>query len=175
MSRTIKVKLNTRSINAAIKEIEAYRNRLARIEESICFELSRIGMQEASVRFSTAQYDGTNDSSVTIEQTQSGYNVVASGKVVAFIEFGTGVHHNSGSSYPIAKPSGIVGIGEYGKKQGKKDKWQYKGEPGTNGTVSSDGRVVTTHGNPAQMPMYHALTAMQDEVERIVKEAFANA
>lgn len=167
--------MNARSIRNAIKEIEAYRNRLARIKERICLELARIGMQEASIRFSTAQYDGTNDSNVTIEQTQNGYNVVANGKAVAFIEFGAGVHHNSGASYPIAKPSGIVGIGEYGKKQGKKDKWQYKGDPGTNGTVSSDGRVVTTHGNPAQMPMYHALTAMQNEVERIVREAFANA
>lgn len=138
-------------------------------------ELARIGMQEASVRFSTAQYDGTNDSSVTIEQTQNGYNVVANGKAVAFIEFGAGVHYNSGVSYPIAKPSGIVGIGEYGKKQGKKDEWRYKGEPGTNGTPSSDGRTIKTHGNPAQMPMYHALTAMQGEVERIVREAFRNA
>lgn len=138
-------------------------------------ELARIGMQEASVRFSTAQYDGTNDSNVTIEKTQNGYNVVANGNAVAFIEFGAGVHYNAGSSYPIEKPSGIVGIGEYGKKQGKKDEWRYKGEPGTNGTPSRDGRTVKTHGNPAQMPMYHTLTAMKDEVERIVKEAFANA
>ena len=61
-------------------------------------ELARIGMQEASVRFSTAQYDGTNDSNVTIEKTQNGYNVVANGNAVAFIEFGAGVHYNAGSS-----------------------------------------------------------------------------
>lgn len=175
MSRTIKIKLNTRSINAAIKEIEAYRNRLARIKEDICSNLAQIGMQEASVRFAAAQYDGTNDSSVTIEQTQNGYKVIASGKAVAFIEFGTGVHHNSGVNYPLPKPSGIVGIGEYGKGKGKKDEWKYVGSPGTNGVVSNDSRVVTTHGNPAQMPMYHALTAMQDEVDRIVREAFRNA
>lgn len=138
-------------------------------------ELARIGMQEASVRFTTAQYDGSNDSTVTIEQTQNGYNVVANGKAVAFIEFGAGVHYNSGASYPLPKPSGIVGIGEYGKKQGKKDEWRYKGEAGTNGTPSSDGRTIKTHGNPAQMPMYHALVAMQDEVYRIVREAFRNA
>lgn len=175
MSRTIKVKLNTRSINAAIKEIEAYRYRLSRISENICMELARIGMQEASVRFVTAQYDGTNDSSVSIEQTQNGYKVVASGNAIAFIEFGAGVHHNSGASYPIAKPTGIVGISEYGKGKGKKDEWKYVGSPGTNGVVSGDGRVVTTHGNPAQMPMYHALTAMQDDVGQIVREAFRNA
>lgn len=175
MSKTIRIQLNARSIRNAIKEIEAYRNKLSRIREKICMELARIGMQEASVRFSNAQYDGTNDSNVTIEQTQSGYNVIANGSAVAFIEFGAGVHYNSGSSYPIAKPSGIVEIGEYGKKQGKKDEWRYKGDPGTNGTPSRDGLTIKTHGNPAQMPMYHALTAMQGEVERIVREAFRNA
>ena len=175
MSKTIKIKLNTRSINAAIKEVEAYRKRLKTISENICRNLSEVGMKEASVRFDSAHYDGTNDSSVTIEPTKNGYRVVASGNAIAFIEFGTGVHYNAGSSYPLPKPSGIVGIGEYGKKQGKKDKWQYKGDPGTAGVVSQDGRVVTTHGNPAQMPMYHATMAMQNEVERIVKEAFRNA
>lgn len=179
MSKTIRVKLNARSIGNAIKEIEAYRNKLSQIRENICNNLAQIGMQEASVRFATAQYDGTNDSSVTIEKTENGYNVVASGKAIAFIEFGSGVHYNSGSSYPIAKPNGIVGIGEYGKKQGKKDKWRYEGDPGTNGEVhtsqSTGKEYVVTHGNPAQMPMYHALTAMQDEVERIVKEAFSSA
>jgi hypothetical protein len=175
LSKTIKIKLNTRSINAAIKEVEAYRKRLKTIRENICRNLSEVGMKEASVRFDSAHYDGTNDSSVTIEPTENGYRVVASGNAIAFIEFGTGVHYNAGSSYPLPKPSGIVGIGEYGKKQGKKDKWQYKGDPGTDGIVSQDGRVVTTHGNPAQMPMYHATMAMQNEVERIVKEAFRNA
>lgn len=175
MSKTIKIKLSVRSINAAIKEIEAYRNKLESIRETICRNLAQIGMQEASVRFASAHYDGANDSSVTIEPMINGYKVVASGDSIAFIEFGAGVHYNAGSSYPLPKPSGIVGIGEYGKKQGKKDKWQYKGDPGTDGVVSRDGRVVTTQGNPAQMPMYHALMAMQNEVERIVREAFRNA
>lgn len=132
-------------------------------------------MEEASVRFLNAQYDGVNDAEVTTEPTENGYRVVASGNAVAFIEFGTGVHYNADASYPIAKPSGIVGIGEYGKGQGKRDEWQYVGEKGTNGVLSSDNKVVTTHGNPAQMPMYHALVAMQDEVERVVREAFRDA
>lgn len=175
MSRTIKIRLNAQSINAAIKEIEAYRNKLARISADICKNLADKGLEKAQVLFESAAYDGVKDAKVTAEPTEKGYRIIASGKTVAFIEFGTGVHYNSGSSYPLPKPSGIVGIGEYGKGQGKKDEWQYVGSPGTNGVVSSDGRVVTTHGNPAQMPMYHALLKMQDEVERIVREAFRNA
>lgn len=176
MSKTIRFKLDARSINNAIKEIEAYKRKLSQIRMTICENLARIGMQEASVRFASAQYDGVNDSEVTIEATDKGYNVIASGNAVAFIEFGTGVHYNpGGGSYPIAKPSGVSPIGGYGKGKGKQDAWQYQGDAGTNGVPSQDGKVVTTHGNPAQMPMYHALTAMQDEVERIVREAFNSA
>lgn len=174
--RRIRIKLDGRSIGNAIREIEAYRNNLRRIGTEICRRLAEeVGMEEARVRFLNAQYDGINDSEVAAEPTENGYRVVASGNAVAFIEFGTGVHYNADSSYPIAKPSGIVGIGEYGKGQGKKDKWQYIGDKGTNGVVSSDGKVVTTHGNPAQMPMYYAFEAMKDEVDRIVREAFRDA
>lgn len=178
MSKVIRFRLYSRSIQGAIREIEAYKRRLSKIKDDICLNLAKIGMQEASVRFASAQYDGTNDSVVTIEQMENGYKVVASGNAVAFIEFGTGVHYNAGVSYPLEKPSGIVGIGEYGKKQGKKDEWRYNGDPGTNGelrTSSSGETYVVTHGNPAQMPMYNALTAMRSEVERIVREAFRNA
>lgn len=178
MSKVIRFRLDSRSIQGAIREIEAYKRRLSKIKDDICLNLAKIGMQEASIRFASAQYDGTNDSVVTIEQTENGYKVVASGNAVAFIEFGTGVHYNAGVSCPLKKPSGIVGIGEYGKKQGKKDEWRYNGDPGTNGelrTSSSGETYVVTHGNPAQMPMYNALTAMRSEVERIVREAFRNA
>ena len=137
--------------------------------------LAALGATVASIRFSTAIYTGTNDVTVRVDDNGTVATIYAEGESVAFIEFGAGVHYNSGSSYPIAKPSGIVEIGEYGKKQGKKDEWRYKGDPGTNGTPSRDGLTIKTHGNPAQMPMYHALTAMQGEVERIVREAFRNA
>ena len=179
MSKTIKVQLTARSIANAIKQLEAYRSRLDRIRERICSDLARIGMEEAKIRFESAQYDGINDAVVTIEPTAKGYQVKASGNSVAFIEFGTGVHYNRGSSYPLPKPDGIVPIGTYGKGQGSKDSWRYQGDPGTNGVIKIHPKTgeewVKTHGNPAQMPMYHALTQMESEVLRIVKEAFANA
>lgn len=180
LTKKITFKLDARSINKAIKEVEAYMAKLKRIEKSICEELAKIGLQEARVLFGNAQYDGEKDADVNLKPTESGYRIVASGKTVAFIEFGTGVHYNRGFSYPIAKPSGIVGIGEYGKKQGRKDEWKYYSEhAGTNGVLkkseSTGKSYVITHGNPAQMPMYKALVKMQEEAERVVREAFKNA
>lgn len=179
VSKTIRFSLDVRSINKAIKELESYMKKLKQIEQKICEGLAEIGLEEASVRFSSAQYDGDNDVSVKLEQTEKGYNVVANGKAVAFIEFGTGVTHNRGVNYPLKKPSGIVGIGEYGKKQGRRKEWRYKGNPGTNGVIRKDPKTgiewVITKGNPAQMPMYKALTKMQSEAERVVREAFRSA
>ena len=45
---------------------------------------------EASVRFTTAMYDGTNDVQVRVDPIDGGYAIVAKGEVVCFIEFGTG-------------------------------------------------------------------------------------
>lgn len=180
MARNIKVKLNGRSIGNAIRQLTEYRNKIETLTNQICKGLAEIGLKEASVRFTNAPYDGTNDSSVSIEQTETGYAVVASGNAVCFIEFGSGVHYNSGFTYPIPKPDGIVGIGEMGGGRGKNDVWRYHGDPGTNGQIISSNPLasepyVLTHGNPASMPMYLALSEMRDAAEHVVKEVFAGA
>lgn len=175
MARTISVPLSAVGVNRAIKELQQLKARLSRMGQEISRRLAEIGMQSASVGFSSAMYDGVNDASVSVEPTETGYQVVASGNAVCYIEFGAGVHYNpGGGGYPIAKPPGIVGPGEFGKGRGAQDSWMYKGEPGTNGIPVEGTPYVLTHGNPAQMPMYYALEAMRGQVEQIVKDVFAN-
>lgn len=175
MTRVIKVPLTAVGINRAIRELQQYKERLPRIAREISRRLAEIGLDKASVGFSSAMYDGVNDSSVTVQPTENGYEVAASGHAVCYIEFGTGVHYNPSDSYPLPKPAGIVGPGQYGKGLGAQDNWMYKGEPGTNGVPVPDTPYVLTQGNPAQMPLYNALVAMQNQVEQIVREAFATA
>ena len=172
MAKVIKMGLSTKSINAAIKELKAFRDSLEGKKDKLLKELGEIGVREASVRFTTAMYDGVNDSDVTLESTNNGYAIVAKGKAVAFIEFGAGVHYNpTGPYYPGNLPNGIVGIGEYGKGHGKRQAWYYNGDPGTNGEIQENG-AVKTHGNPAAMPMWYASEAMRSYIERIAKEVF---
>ena len=130
-----------------------------------------IGVHEASVRFSSAMYDGVNDVTVTLDEKGKGYSIIADGTAVAFIEFGSGVYHNSSEPYPNPRPEGVVGIGEYGKGRGKRRAWFYKGEPGTNGEIQKNG-VVKTRGNPAAMPMYYASEEMKRSVLQIAREVF---
>ena len=161
--KVIKMSLNTSSIKNAIKELKAYRDSIDVKKYRLLEELTKIGLREASIRFTTAIYDGVNDSSVRAELTHFGYRIVAEGKAVAFIEFGSGVYHNPGEPYPNPRPDGIVGIGEYGKGLGKRQAWGYKDETG---------ELVITHGNPAAMPMWYASEEMRNAILKTFKEVF---
>ena len=155
--------LSTASIDNAIKELKAFQVSLDQKKDKLLEELANIGVKEASIRFTTAMYDGVNDSSVTLETIADGYCIKAEGKAVAFIEFGAGVYHNPGEPYPNPRPSGIVGIGEYGQGHGKRQAWGFRDE---------SGELVITHGNPAAMPMWYASEEMRSKILKIAREVF---
>ena len=162
--RVIKMSLSTESIANAIAELKAYRDSIEVKKNKLLKELANIGVKEASVRFTAAIYDGVNDVGVTAETTSNGYCIKAKGKAVAFIEFGAGVYYNpTGPYYPLEKPEGIVGIGEYGYGRGKRKAWGYP---------DGSGGVKITHGNPAAMPMWYASKEMQSKILKIAKEVF---
>lgn len=163
MSKVIKMSLSTKSIEQAIKELKAYRDSIDRKKDELLKELAHIGVREASVRFTTAIYDGTNDSEVTLETIENGYRIVAEGKAVAFIEFGAGVYHNPSEPYPNPRPDGIVEIGEYGHGYGKRQAWGFRDD---------DGEIVVTHGNPAAMPMWYASEEMRKSILSIARRVF---
>ena len=161
--QVIKMSLSSKSIGKAIAELKAYRASLDAKKDKLLEELAYIGVKEASIRFTTAIYDGVNDSSVTLETVPNGYSIVAEGKAVMFIEFGAGVYHNPGEPYPDPRPSGIVGIGEYGKGHGKRQAWGFRDE---------SGELVITHGNPAAMPMWYASEEMRNAIKAKFLEVF---
>ena len=157
------MKVSSSSIRDAINELKSYRDSLDVKTDKFLEELAYIGVKEASIRFTTALYDGINDSTVRLESMWYGYRIVAEGKAVAFIEFGSGVYHNPGEPYPNPRPSGIVGIGEYGKGMGKRQAWGFRDE---------SGELVITHGNPAAMPMWYASEEMRKAIKKKFVEVF---
>lgn len=161
--KVITMDLSVSSIENAIKELKAFRDSIEIKKRSLLKGLGEIGVREASVRFTTAIYDGVNDSDVTLEPISDGYCIKAEGKAVAFIEFGAGVYHNPSEPYPNPRPSGIVGIGEYGKGHGKRQAWGFRDD---------SGELVITHGNPAAMPMWYASDEMRKAIVKLFKEEF---
>jgi hypothetical protein len=155
--------LDKQEIDRAIKELKQFKQGFLEREKKLLEGLAKIGLKDASVRFTTAMYDGTNDVSVRLDETKKGYVIVADGEAVAFIEFGAGVYHNTSEPYPNPRPNGIVGIGEYGKGKGKRKAWGYMNE---------NDELVITRGNPAAMPMWYASEEIKNSVLKVVREVF---
>lgn len=174
MSQTINVPLSIPAYDSLIRKIEDLGNWQS--DRAIVFadRLAQEGMEIASIKFSQAVYDGTNDVSVTVEPRGNNVRaVVAIGVATLFIEFGTGVTYPD--DHPEAEELGMK-RGEYGQGHGKQHSWGYYGDPGTNGVLKekkNGGFVVITHGNPANMPMYETVKELQDRLTEIAKEVFS--
>lgn len=173
MKKVISVSLSEKGIDQLIEAVEQYRRWLREKSELLVERLANEGYQIASVRFSQAEYDGKNDTSVSVEARGQGVRaVVAAGAATLFIEFGTGVTYPD--NHPEAVQNGMI-RGSYGKGRGKQQSWGYYGEPGTNGRVirsTEKGELILTHGNPANMPMYETVKELESRLPGIVREVF---
>lgn len=73
---------------------------------------------------------GASAASVSVSNEGEGFLISAASEGILYIEFGAGVSRNpDGRNYVSdvgdLTPKGIVGIGEYGKGQGKNAGWNY--------------------------------------------------
>lgn len=172
--KKVSITLSGREIDRLLREVEDWKNWLQERTTVFLDRVAQEGMEIASVKFEQAIYDGTNDVSVDVETRGSEVRaVVATGKAVLFVEFGTGVTYPD--NHPQAQELGMK-RGEYGKGHGKQASWGYYGEPGTNGLLKekkNGGFVVITRGNPANMPMYETVKELQDRLTDIAREVFS--
>lgn len=175
MKRSYKIGLDGSGVDEFLKGIEEYKEWLNSRTQALVQRLAEEGYQIAAAGFQNAQYDGTNDSTVSIEiRGDNARAIMAVGSAVLFIEFGTGVTYPD--NHPEAAKHGMI-RGGYGQGKGKQATWGYYGEPGTNGRVLKDtpkGQLVRTHGNPANMPMYEAVKQIKERLPELVKEVFGS-
>lgn len=172
--KIIKIRLNEKSIDQAIKELNSYKEWLLKKTKDFLVALAAEGVEIASAKFANAVYDGTNDVSCSVEEKgENKVAVVAVGGATLFIEFGTGVKYPD--NHPEAGEHGMV-RGEYGYKLGRLEKgWRYSGDPGTNGEVITEGKhagEVHTYGNPANMSMYQTIRELEEKFEEIARRVY---
>ena len=171
----IKVRLSDAGLRDAERQIQEYKATLSKKAQEFAKALAQKGIDVATVRFANAQYAGDND--VTVEhdpvQTPNGFAIVAHGKAVAFIEFGTGVMH---SAYGGELLDGVGEHGTYGKGNGQHKRWYYYGESGNAGTpvkeVDGKGQLNYTDGNEPAMAMWGAVEEMASQVEATWREVW---
>ena len=172
MKHKVVTTLSPSGVQHMIDSVREYREWIKSGCARLLERLTQEGYEVASAGFASAEYDGTNDVTVSVEDRGKIKAVVAVGGTVLFIEFGTGVTYPD--NHPEARDLGME-RGEYGQGRGKQPTWGYYGEPGTNGTVVGErakGTLILTHGNPANMPMYNAVKELELRLGEIVKEVF---
>lgn len=145
------------SVSRATRSLEEYASDLIEKANTVCERLATIGAVRASLDFSRAIYNGTNDVAVTVEPIDNGYAIHATGNAVLFIEFGSGASYGYGHPEPEGYgPGTYPGKGHWDDPNG----WWY-------------GSHEHSYGNPPAAAMYHAKQDVLQEVQRIADEVFA--
>ena len=151
-----------KSISEAIKELDRYKKWVQEKEEVLRQRLAHLGATVASIEFSRAIYNGTNDVSVRVEDNGRKATIFAEGSAVLFIEFGSGAKYGNG--HPEAGKFGY-GPGTWSDGPNGKGKWD---DP--NGWYFAHGQH--SFGNPPAMAMVHARDAILEQLTAIAREVF---
>lgn len=172
MAKVIKIGLNTKDIDRAIREVEKYKQDLQQkiniFRQRLADELAK----DAQLGFDSALMDdlvkgGMRRPDVTVMPPEDNGNVtvvIAKGKDAIFVEFGAGVYHNGpvgSSSHPKGAELGYT-IGSYGKGYGKGKAWGYR----------ENGELKITRGTPTAMPMYNAMKSVIAKANTIAREVW---
>ena len=173
MAKVLTMELSRKSIEAVIKQIDAYKNSLDQKCATLAQRVANRISWNAQTGFATALADDIvgapkpSNVSVTVEDNGNVQFVVASGSDVAFIEFGAGIHYN-GSAGNSPNPWGAnlgFTIGSYGQgKGGRSHAW---------GFFDADGNLHISHGTPAAMPMYHGVQEAVQVLFDLAREVFS--
>lgn len=166
MNRKINISLKSLSdVESAINELENLKKWISQKSTELNEKLAYVGAYVASTGFYEGGDETDPPTSVEALKENDGkvWKIRASGKAVFFIEFGAGVYYNGSEPYPEPRPSGVVGIGEYGLGHGKQDAWLF---------TDDEGKSHYTHGTPATMPMYRAKQEIKNRLEEIARQVF---
>lgn len=158
----IHMTLDPASIDAAIEQLNNYSKSLKDKCMELCRRLADYGQLLAVVAFEGVQYLGLKDVTVSVEQTDKGYRILASGETALLLEFGAGVTYGYG--HPEAIKHGMGPTTYPGQKHAEDENgwWLPKEKGGGH-----------TYGNIPGMAMYNAREEMRKSIERIAREVFS--
>lgn len=169
--KKITIGLSEQDIDRAIRELAQYKADFTQKVELLREKVAERLADEARSGFTGAIADDLvkggqrlADVKVSVDNRGSLTVVVASGEDAVWVEFGTGVYHNSspGSSpHPSGAELGFT-IGSFGKGNGKKETWGFY----------EDGELKLSRGTPATMPMYRAMQTVCNDIKDIAREVF---
>ena len=169
MSKVIRMRLSTDSIDRAIKEIKEYRKWVQLKTVQFVKALASRGLTVIdSNKVTPGDSDASNTNAyvtVDILGTKAIAHLFFEGEDVAFIEFGAGASYNGvagQSPNPFGAKLGYT-IGSYGLGQGSGYYWYYK---------DVDGERKISLGTKAGMPVAKADEKIRNEFIDVAKAVF---
>lgn len=172
MKRKFTIGIDGSGVDELISALEQLPSWLESRAKILLDRLASEGYDIASAGFAGAEYDGTNDVAVTIEERGANTKaVVAVGSATLFIEFGTGLR---GPYHP--EPQGMTRGGYGHGLGGLANGWRYPEEngAGTNATPDPDHPgYLHTFGNGANMPMYNGAKHIRERLPELAREVFS--
>lgn len=170
----IKVDINNRSIDNALRELEKYEKKIEMAGAEIVRKLSIIGYDVAYAVMHDHIWTGdTIDSLTVIEESPTKYILMAQSEALMFFEFGAGV---IGSGHPRNGEFG-TGPGTYPGQTHAFDPngWWYETDDDLLiQHIGKDGRgYAHTYGNEPRMPFQKAVDKMKDDLLKVAKEVLS--
>lgn len=176
--KKVSLKLNTKSIKAAIKELNNYKTSLAQKNEEFVSRLLDLGISTAQQNVGamgkhilfTKEVDGTTNcvglligkDAEKIVSRWKRYNEVVEAEVspILFEEFGAGMYAK------VLFPVDGVGRGTFpNQTHAFEAAWHW---------LDTDGIWHSSSGYMPSHPMYHAEMAMINQIQMVAKEVFGN-
>lgn len=156
-----------KSVSDALKQVQKYKRDFVAKEQEFVRRLAEIGVKVAGAVYSTADPEGEHQITVYLQRTVDGYTVLAEGKTIGFLEFGTGVRNrewvdnNNVSNKPYTPPP----HGSYGEGHGKQPYgWWFNSE--------LYGVTMHTYGNQPAEGMLTARDAIVAQITTIAREVW---
>lgn len=172
---SIKISLNTNSINAAVQRLEAYRDFVRDAGDKIAKRLAERGYNVAYGVMGGHSHSGETASSLEVVQDgPNRYLLRAGSKALLFFEFGAGARYGAGHPWDSELgygPGTYPGNGHWDDPNGW---WFPTDDPKLILRRDKNGQGwAHTYGNKPHMPFYKASKSMRDDLLSIAQEVFS--
>lgn len=156
---TIKINLSEKSIDDAIAQVRAYREKIERFEENAVRIATEMGVETAKdfAMYMNAYDSGELVNGIIAEYKDGKGYVVSTAPHSAFVEMGTGVR---GKEQP--NPGDYIPGWTYDKNEYGEDGWFY---------IGKDGKRHWTKGMPSRPFMYETAKVLKESKNWIALQA----
>lgn len=162
MAKKINIKLSTKELDAAIKDLKKYKKKVEQLDRDIVHELTEEGVSIAQLN---ASYMNIYDTGELVNGIESKYlgdkgYVYSGAPHSAFCEFGTGINGKNSQH-----PNPTLANWQYDVNEHGEAGWWYKGD---------DGNWHWTAGMPSRPYMYDTAKMLKNKIIPKARELMKN-